>query len=74
MDLYEEKNFDEWLDESVKQEILRELKEKWDEATENNCVFVSAVEKKNIDALRELILQKVRDLYQVRYPYRTMQY
>lgn len=74
MDLYEEKNFDEWLDESVQQEILRELKEKWEEATENNCVFVSAVERKNIDALRELILQKVRELYQIRYPHRTMQF
>jgi len=74
MDLYEEKNFDEWLDESVQQEILRELKEKWEEATEHNCVFVSAVERKNIDALREMILKKVRDMYAVRYPYRTMQF
>jgi GTP-binding protein HflX len=74
MDLYEEKNFDEWLDESVQQEILRELKEKWDEATGNNCVFVSAQEKNNIDALRELILNKVRDSYKVRYPYRTVQF
>lgn len=74
MDLYEEKNFDEWLDESVQQEILRELKEKWDAATENNCVFISAQEKNNIDALRELILEKVREMYKVRYPYRTIQY
>ena len=74
MDMYEEKNFDEWLDESVKQEILRELKEKWDHLTDNQCVFVSAVEKKNIDALREMILGKVRDMYKVRYPYRTIQY
>lgn len=74
MDLYEEKNFDEWLDDSVKQEILRELKEKWDDATDNNCVFISAQEKNNIDALRELILQKVRDMYKVRYPYKTVQF
>jgi GTP-binding protein HflX len=74
MDLYEEKNFDEWLAESVKQEILRELKEKWDAATENNCVFVSAQEKNNIDALRDLILEKVRDMYKIRYPYRTVQF
>jgi GTP-binding protein HflX len=53
MDLYEEKNFDEWLDESVQQEILRELKEKWDDATDNNCVFVSAQERNNIDALEK---------------------
>ena len=74
MDLYEEKNFDEWLDESVKQEILRDLKEKWDHATDNNCVFVSALERNNIDALRELILQKVRDMYTIRYPYRTVHF
>jgi GTP-binding protein HflX len=58
----------------MQQEILRELKEKWDEATDNNCVFVSAQERSNIDALRELILNKVRDMYKVRYPYRTMQF
>ena len=74
MDLYTEKNFDEWLDESVQQEILRELKEKWDDATDNNCVFISAQEKNNIDALRELILDKVRAMYKIRYPYRTVQY
>jgi len=74
MDMYEEKNFDDWLDESVKQEILRELKEKWDHATDHNCVFVSALERNNIDALRELILQKVRDMYQIRYPYRTVHF
>lgn len=74
MDLYTKNNFDEWLDESVQQEILRELKEKWDEATDNNCVFVSAQERNNIDALREMILNKVRDMYKVRYPYRTVHY
>ncbi|MEO8173570.1 MAG: GTPase HflX, partial [Sediminibacterium sp.] len=74
MDLYTHKNFDEWLDESVQQEILIELKEKWDNATENNCVFVSAQEKNNIDALREMILDKVRDMYKIRYPYRTVQF
>ena len=74
MDLYVEKTFDKWLDESVQQEILRELKEKWDEATDRHCVFVSALEKNNIDALRELILTQVRDMYKVRYPYRALTY
>lgn len=74
MDLYKEKNFDEWLDSSVEEEILRELKEKWDHATDHNCVFVSAKERNNIDALREIILKKVRDMYQIRYPYRTVHF
>lgn len=74
MDLYEEKTFDEWLEDEVKQEILLELREKWERATDHNCVFVSALERKNIDALRELILNKVRDMYQIRYPYKTVHF
>jgi GTP-binding protein HflX len=74
MDLYEERTFDEWLEDSVKAEILQDLKDKWDEATHNSCVFVSALERRNVDALRELILNKVRDIYQVRYPYRTVHF
>jgi GTPase len=74
MDLYEEKNFDEWLPADVKVEILRELKEKWEHITENNCIFISALEKRNIDKLRDFILNKVRDLYKIRYPYRTIHF
>ena len=72
LDLYESVTFDEWLEDEVKQELLLELKEKWDRATGNNCVFISALERKNIDALREIILTKVRELYQIRYPYRDV--
>jgi GTP-binding protein HflX len=74
MDLYADRYFDKWLADDVKQEILRELKEKWEEATDNNCVFVSAAERLNIDALRDLILTKVRELYKIRYPYRTVEF
>jgi len=71
MDLYEAKTFDEWLNEDVKEEILRDLKEKWERATDGNCIFISATERMNIDALREMILNKVREMYRVRYPYKT---
>jgi len=71
MDLYEEKNIDPWLDTNVKKEILRELREKWEHNTEGNCIFISATERMNIDALRGLILSKVRELYKKRYPYKT---
>ena len=74
MDMYEEKNFDEWLDDSVQQDILHELKEKWEWNTEGNCVFISALERKNIDALREFVLNKVRNLYKIRYPYREVHF
>jgi len=74
MDLYEEKNFDAWLEQDVRQEILRELREKWETATEGNCIFVSATERMNIDGLRTFILQKVREIYNIRYPYKTMNF
>jgi GTP-binding protein HflX len=74
MDQYEKNNFDEWLDPEVKTEILRDLRERWERETENNCVFVSAIERKNIDELRAAILGRVKELYQQRYPYKTAFY
>ncbi len=71
MDQYEKNTFDPWLEEEVKVEILNDLKERWENELQGNCVFISALEKRNIDDLRTTILQKVRDLYRQRYPYKT---
>jgi len=71
MDLYEVKTFDEWLGDEVKADIIRELHEKWNRQTDNNAVFVSAIERRNMDGLRQTILNKVRDLYRIRYPYKS---
>lgn len=74
MDRYEALTFDEWLDPQVKEEILADLKARWENETDHNCVFVSATERRNIDGLRETILNKVKELYQIRYPYKTAFY
>src|SRR5262245_20332851 len=71
MDLYEKNVFDEWLDDNVKKEILEDLRERWERETDGNAVFVSAIEKRNIEQLRKTILDKVREMYKVRYPYKT---
>ncbi len=71
MDLYEKNTFDPWLEPEVKAEIVNELKERWENELQGNCVFISATEKKNIDELRATILNKVREQYRVRYPYKT---
>jgi len=71
IDRYEAQVFDPWLEEPVKQEIMSELRERWQRETNGNCVFVSATERRNIDELRRTILEKVRELYKVRYPYKT---
>ena len=71
MDRYEEQTFDEWLEPEVKAQLLLDLRERWQNETNGNCVFVSATEKLNIDGLRQTILNKVREMYQIRYPYRA---
>src|ERR1700733_13499106 len=71
IDRYEANTFDPWLEEGVKQEIMSELRERWERETNGNSVFVSATERRNIDDLRRTILEKVRSLYKVRFPYKT---
>jgi GTP-binding protein HflX len=74
MDLYKKKYFDEWVSDEVKQDLLLELKNKWNAITNNQAVFISAIEKQNIEELRTVILHKVRDMYQIRFPYKTVYY
>ncbi len=65
------KSLDQWLEPAVRLEILDDLKQRWQNTTKDNCVFVSAIGKTNIDELRQTILNKVRDMYQIRYPYKA---
>jgi GTP-binding protein HflX len=71
MDEYERNTFDEWLEPEVKQQLLNDLEERWQEKTKGNCVFISAIEKTNLPELRQTILNKVRTLYQQKYPYKA---
>jgi GTPase len=71
MDLYEANTFDEWLEEDTKKQILEDLYERWQRETNGNAIFIAAVEKRNLDQLRQTILEKVRQHYKVRYPYKS---
>ncbi|MFT3845812.1 MAG: GTPase HflX [Lacibacter sp.] len=71
MDLYEKSHFDEWLEDEVKTTILQELKERWENETRGNCVFISATERTNLAELRSQVMENVRNLYRIRYPYKT---
>lgn len=71
MDLYEKQTFDEWLEEGTKKEILEDLRERWQRETNDNAVFISAIERKNLDQLRAAIMDRVRKMYKIRYPYKT---
>jgi len=74
MDLYEKTTFDPWLEEDVKKDILEDLTERWNRETNGNAVFIAAIERRNLEALRSTILDKVKELYQIRYPYRSAFY
>ena len=71
MDQYEKNTFDPWLEEEIRTEILKDLKERWENQLQGNCVFISATERRNIDELRSTILNRVKELYTIRYPYKT---
>ena len=71
MDLYIKQTFDEWLDDATKEQILADLKARWQGETNGNAIFISALERTNIDGLRKTILDKVRELYRIRFPYKT---
>lgn len=71
MDLYEQNTFDEWLEADTKKEILRDLEQRWQHATGGNAIFISALERTNLEQLRVRVLDKVRELYRIRYPYKT---
>ena len=74
MDEYEKKVFDPWLDEEVKQDLLQQLYDRWESITDGNCVFIAAAEKRNIEEFRAMLIKKVRELYEIRYPYMTKFY
>lgn len=69
MDLYRERNFDELLENEVQEDIIRELKTSWEKRANGDVVFISAMQKENIDELREKLVDEVRALYLERYPH-----
>ena len=74
MDLYEKNVFDPWLGEPEKEQLLQELRERWEHDTNGNCIFIAATERRNVEGLRSAILDKVKEMYQIRYPYRSASY
>jgi GTP-binding protein HflX len=71
LDEYVEKTFDAWLDDATKEELMRDLEQRWQEVTGGNSIFISALQRINIEKLRTVILDKVRELYRIRYPYKS---
>ena len=69
LDQYEANTFDEYLPADVKKDLMQQLERRWDNLTHGNAMFISALELSNIERLRETLLDKVKELYEIRYPY-----
>jgi len=53
---------------------LQDLKRTWMNKNNNPCLFISATNKENIDALRTLIYDCVKELHMQRYPFNNFFY
>ena len=71
LDLYRERYFDDLLEDDVKVDILRELKQNLKNNYEHDNIFISAINKENIDELRAKIKEMVSSAYEKRYPYKS---
>jgi GTP-binding protein HflX len=53
---------------------LNDLMNSWMAKNNNPCIFISAKNKTNIDALKEMLYEKVREIHITRYPYNDFLY
>ena len=53
---------------------LDELKQSWISKMKENCIFISAIEKDNIESLKDLIYEKVKEIHVTRFPYNDFLY
>lgn len=71
IDLYRTRNFDELLEEEIKAQILLDVKSNLENEYEYPSIFISALNRENLEALRELLKNTISELYEKRYPYQV---
>jgi len=71
---YTEKELDDLTPKTKENVSLEELKQTWMNNLHENCVFISAKEKQNIEELKSLLYGKVRDIHVQRFPYNDFLY
>ena len=53
---------------------MEELMNTWMARLNDNCIFISAKEKTNLEELKEVVYKKVRELHVQKYPYNDFLY
>lgn len=71
---FKEKDEDDLTPRTQENWSLEELKKSWMANTELPCIFISAIQKANLEEFRTLLYNKVREIHTTRYPYDNFLY
>lgn len=71
---YEEKDPDDLTPIRRENFSLEDLMNSWMAKNNNPCIFISAKQKTNLEQLKQLLYDKVREIHAARYPYDTFLY
>jgi len=71
---YVEKAEDDLTPKTKENITLEELMNTWMAKLNNDCFFISAKEKTNLDELKSIIYNKVKELHVQKYPYNDFLY
>ena len=71
---YTPKDEDDLTPKTRENITLDELRSTWMAKLEDNCIFISAREKQNIDTLKDVIYKRVCELHVQKYPYNDFLY
>ncbi len=64
-----EKDPDDLTEKTRQNWTLNDIQNSWIAKSNEPCIFISATQKINIDKLREMLYQKVKEIHITRYPY-----
>ena len=71
---YVQKEEDDLTPKTKENITLDELKATWMNKLEDNCLFISARERQNIEDLKDIIYKRVCELHVQKYPYNDFLY
>ena len=71
---YNKKEDDDLTDWEFENYDLKYWENTWMKKTNNNSVFISAINKKTITKFKEMLYKKVCEAQSIRYPYKTISY
>ena len=71
---YVEKEEDDLTPRTKENIPLEELKQTWMAKMHENCIFISAQDKINIEELKEMVYKKVKEIHITRFPYNDFLY